>query len=72
MDGEVDKNSGEKFSLPLILFQLSKTNMKYTRKPSQIYILKIFYLFIFREGGREEERERNINVCLPLVGGVAP
>ena len=29
--------------------------------------LKIFYLFIFRErGGREKERERNINVWLPL------
>ena len=26
-----------------------------------------FYLFIFRERRREGERERNINVCLPLV-----
>ena len=29
--------------------------------------LKIFYLFIFRERGREGERERNINVWLPLM-----
>ena len=29
----------------------------------------IFYLFIFREvGGREKERERNINVWLPFTG----
>ena len=29
--------------------------------------LKIFYLLIFREKGREGERERNINVWLPLT-----
>ena len=33
----------------------------------KIFFLR-FYLFIFREGGgREKERERNINVWLPLV-----
>ena len=26
-----------------------------------------FYLFIFREWGREGERKRNINVWLPLI-----
>ena len=31
-----------------------------------IYIFKDFYLFIFRERGREGEREGNINVWLPL------
>ena len=29
--------------------------------------MKIFYLFIFRKRGREGERERNINVWLPLT-----
>ena len=29
--------------------------------------LKRFYLFIFRESGREGEKERNINVWLPLM-----
>ena len=28
---------------------------------------KIYYLFIFREKGREGERERNINVWLPFM-----
>ena len=30
-------------------------------------LLKNFYLFIFRERGREGEREGNINVWLPLM-----
>ena len=31
------------------------------------YILKIFYLFVFRQReGKKKERERNINVWLPL------
>ena len=33
----------------------------------QLYFFKIFYLLIFREKGREGERERNINVWLPLT-----
>ena len=32
-----------------------------------LLFLKRFYLFIFREQGREGERERNINVWLPLA-----
>ena len=32
-----------------------------------LYFLKRFYLFIFRERGREGERERNISVWLPLM-----
>ena len=31
------------------------------------YFFQRFYLFIFRERGREGERERNINVWLPLA-----
>ena len=30
-------------------------------------LFKRFYLFIFRERRREGERERNINLWLPLV-----
>ena len=34
----------------------------------ELYFLKDFiYLFLEREEGREKERERNINVWLPLV-----
>ena len=29
-----------------------------------------FYSFIFRKRGRQEERERNINVCLPLTNSL--
>ena len=32
-----------------------------------LFIFKRFYLFIFRERGRKGERERNINVWLPLM-----
>ena len=33
-----------------------------------VLFFKIFYLFIFREGeGREQERERNISVWVPLA-----
>ena len=31
------------------------------------YFFQRFYLFIFRERGREGERERNISVWLPLA-----
>ena len=31
------------------------------------FFLKRFYLFIFRERGREGDRQGNINVWLPLV-----
>ena len=33
----------------------------------QFFLKKRFYLFIFRQRGREGERERNINVWLPLM-----
>ena len=32
-----------------------------------ILLFKIFYLFIFRERARKEERERNTNVLLPFL-----
>ena len=35
--------------------------------PFSFLFLLRFYLFISRERGREGERERNINVCLPLT-----
>ena len=34
---------------------------------SSFFLKKTFYLFTFREKGREKERERNINVWLPLM-----
>ena len=37
------------------------------RKKISQNLKKRFYLFIFRERGREEEGERNISVWLPLV-----
>ena len=46
---------------------LTKTKLAY------LYCFKIFYLFIFREGGgREKDRERNIDVWLPLALGTRP
>ena len=41
--------------------------MVWTEDLDFIYLFKRFYLFIFRERGRGGERERNINVWLPLV-----
>ena len=35
--------------------------------PQLKHLFKGFYLFIFRERGREEGREGNINVWLPLT-----
>ena len=35
--------------------------------PDHILFFKTFYLFIFRERGREGEREAAINVWLPLM-----
>ena len=36
---------------------------------SHLYIFKDFiYLFLEKGGRREKERERNINVCRPLLG----
>ena len=41
-----------------------KSNLTYL---NLCIFLKYFHLFIFRGEGKEEERERNINVWLPLV-----
>ena len=61
-------------------FQLTVfTNLKiYTSNQihSTMFFLKDFIYLFFRERGREGERQRNINVCLPLLcpllGGTWP
>ena len=37
------------------------------RDATIFYVFKDFILFLDREKGREEEKERNVNVWLPLV-----
>ena len=38
-----------------------------TTKPNQYFVKDFIYLFLDRGEGREKERERSINVWLPLV-----
>ena len=52
------------WNLPLFPLHNTTIRDKSTVRP---FFKKRFYLFIFRERGREGERERNINVWLPLV-----
>ena len=43
----------------------SQSKKKQRTEPA--FLKKIIYLFLERGGGREKEKERNINVWLPLV-----
>ena len=68
------KSNGSPLVRRLALNPLSHTSqdekqknfLKYGEEIRRIFFKEFIYLFIFRHRGREEQRERNINVWLPL------